>query len=289
MDTLALHLDAGSDVRQSLEALARQEGGQGFVLSVVGNLSQAVFQCPGKPEPTRLIGELEIITLSGTLSPEGVHLHLSFSDGDCRVWGGHLEPGTLVLRGADLLVGFLPLTNAAPEPPAASDPLLPAAPAASTSVVVAPAAPYAAYAASRQPRTASPAATTPTAAAPFATSPFASSPFATAPTTTLPTIAAPITSDPLPPQAAANVQGPRVEIAVLNGCPWSARALRLLRTLSIPHRLIVVDSDALNAEIQQRSGGTTLPQVFVDGVSIGGYDALVESHARRELEPLRQG
>lgn len=266
MDTLALHLDAGSDVRQSLEALARQEGGQGFVLSVVGNLSAAVFQCPGKAEPTRLRGELEIITLSGTLSPEGVHLHLSFSDGDCRVWGGHLEPGTLVLRGADLLVGFLPVADAAPEPAAVADPL---PTSAATSSVVPSAAPYAAYAAGRQPRPASPAASAPAASPPIA--------------------AAPITSDELPPQALWNAQGPRVEIAVLHGCPWSARALRLLRTLSIPHRLIVVDSDALSAEIQQRSGSTTLPQVFVDGEPIGGYDALVDSHARHELEPLRQG
>lgn len=260
MDTLALHLDAGSDVRQSLEALARQEGGQGFVLSVVGNLSQAVFQCPGKAEPTLLRGELEIITLSGTLSPGGVHLHLSFSDGDCRVWGGHLEPGTLVLRGADLLVGFLPVANAAPEPPAAAAPL----PNSADLRSVAAASPYAAYAAGRQPRPVSPAASAAIASAPIA-------------------------SDQPAPEAIADAQGPRVEIAVLTGCPWCARALRLLRTLSIPHRVIVVNSDALSAEIQQRSGSTTLPQVFVDGQPIGGYDALVDSHARRELEPLRLG
>jgi glutaredoxin len=77
------------------------------VLSVVGNLSQASFACPGLDEPTVLRGELEIITLQGTLSPQGVHLHLSFSDPGCQVWGGHLEHGSLVLKGADLLVGFL--------------------------------------------------------------------------------------------------------------------------------------------------------------------------------------
>jgi glutaredoxin len=81
---------------------------------------------------------------------------------------------------------------------------------------------------------------------------------------------------------------PRVEIAVLPGCPWSARALRMLRTLSIPHRVLQVDSDALRGEIEQRSGSSSLPQVFVDGQAIGGYDALAESHGRHELEPLRQ-
>ncbi len=93
MRFLALHLEPGSDVRQSLEQLAAQEGGHGFVLSVVGNLTQASFQCPGEAHPTVLAGELEIITLQGTVAAQGVHLHLSFSDNACQVWGVHLEPG----------------------------------------------------------------------------------------------------------------------------------------------------------------------------------------------------
>ena len=112
------HLTPGSDIRLCLEQLAQELACQGFVLSVVGNLSQAAFRCPGQAEPTVLRGELEIITLQGTLSPDGVHLHLSFSDPNCQVWGGHLETGTLVGQGADLLVGLL--ENAAPEVPLVS-------------------------------------------------------------------------------------------------------------------------------------------------------------------------
>ena len=232
MHTLPLHLEAGSDVRESLATLARERGATGYVLSVVGNLSAAVFQCPGKPAPTRLRGELEIITLSGTLSPEGVHLHLSFSDGDCRVWGGHLEPGTLVLRGADLLLGFL-------------EPAATARDAAGSSGALSEDASGQAE-------------------------------------------AGPI--DPERAAAGSGVAAPpqlRLEVAVLPGCPWSARARRLLRTLSIPHRVIEVDSEALRAEIRQRSGSASLPQLFLDGAPIGGYDALAERHGRGELEPLR--
>ena len=104
---LPLKLGPGSDLRRSLEQLAIEQGAAGFVLGVVGNLSRAAFQCAGRSGPTILEGDLEIITLQGTLAPQGVHLHLSFSDGECQVWGGHLEYGTLVLRGADLLVGLL--------------------------------------------------------------------------------------------------------------------------------------------------------------------------------------
>ena len=107
MRPLPLKLAPGSDLRLSLEDLARREGIHGFVLGVVGNLTRAAFQCPGQSEPTVLEGDLEVITLNGTLNPDSVHLHLSLSDGACQVWGGHLEPGTIVQKGADVLVGVL--------------------------------------------------------------------------------------------------------------------------------------------------------------------------------------
>ncbi len=125
MRAIPLKLAPGSDLRLSLQALAQAQNASGFVLGVVGNLSRACFQCPGPQGPTVMEGDLEIITLNGTVSPEAVHLHLSLSDGACQVWGGHLEEGTVVLKGADVLVGLL---NAAPE--AASAPS--AAPARAT-------------------------------------------------------------------------------------------------------------------------------------------------------------
>ena len=107
MDTLTLHLEPGQDLRLSLSEVALQKQISGFLLGVVGNLSKASFQCPGRDTPTVLVGELEIITLNGTFDADGVHLHLSLSDGACQVWGGHLENGSLILKGADLLLGIL--------------------------------------------------------------------------------------------------------------------------------------------------------------------------------------
>ena len=106
METLPLQLKPGQDLHSSLSELAVEQQLSGFVLGVVGNLSQATFSCPGQQHPTQMRGELEVITLNGTFSPDGVHLHLSLSDGACQVWGGHLEPGTIVLKGAQLLLGL---------------------------------------------------------------------------------------------------------------------------------------------------------------------------------------
>ena len=203
MQPLPLKLAPGSDLRLSLEELAQQDGISGFVLGVVGNLTKASFQCPGQAEPTVLEGDLEVITLNGTFSPEGVHLHLSLSDGACQVWGGHLEPGTIVQKGVDLLIGVLEQREGRP---------------------------------TRQ-----------TAAA----------------------------------------AAPRIEIAVLPGCPWCSRALRILRTLDLPHNVTTVNDDAAFQAVQQRSGMTTFPQVFIDGSVIGGYDDLAAMQAAGELDALR--
>jgi hypothetical protein len=53
MHAAAIHLSAGSDLRRSLEELSRQHNASGFLLSVVGNLSEACFACPGRTTPTR--------------------------------------------------------------------------------------------------------------------------------------------------------------------------------------------------------------------------------------------
>ena len=204
MQPLPLKLAPGSDLRLSLEELAQRDGISGFVLGVVGNLTKASFQCPGQAEPTVLEGDLEVITLNGTFSPEGVHLHLSLSDGACQVWGGHLEPGTVVQKGVDLLIGVLEQREGRP-----------------------------------------------------------------------------------PRQTAAAAAAPRIEIAVLPGCPWCSRALRILRTLDLPHTVTTVNDDAAFQAVQQRSGMTTFPQVFIDGSVIGGYDDLAAMQAAGELNALR--
>ena len=200
MQSLPLKLAPGSDLRLSLEELAQRDGISGFVLGVVGNLTKASFQCPGQAEPTVLEGDLEVITLNGTFSPEGVHLHLSLSDGACQVWGGHLEPGTIVQKGVDLLIGVLEQREGRP---------------------------------------------------------------------------------------ARQTAAPRIEIAVLPGCPWCSRALRILRTLDLPHTVTTVNDEAAFQAVRQRSGMTTFPQVFIDGSVIGGYDDLAAMQAAGELDALR--
>ena len=65
-----LQLESGSDLLNSLQALAIKEVKFGYILSVVGNLSLAKFQCPGKEQATTVGSHLEIIAINGTISPK---------------------------------------------------------------------------------------------------------------------------------------------------------------------------------------------------------------------------
>lgn len=55
-----------------------------------------------------LSGDLELLTLSGTLSPDGAHLHASVADAQGRVLGGHVLAGCTVRTTAEVVLALLP-------------------------------------------------------------------------------------------------------------------------------------------------------------------------------------
>jgi glutaredoxin 3 len=77
---------------------------------------------------------------------------------------------------------------------------------------------------------------------------------------------------------------PRIEIYTTPNCPFCVRAKRLLDARGIPFREIDVgDDDALRADIVERTGRRTVPQIFIDGRSIGGFEELAALDAAGEL------
>lgn len=108
MRTLPLRLVPGDDLRTTLEDIARSRTpGAAFVLQGIGSLSVAQLRYAGADDPAELRGDLEILTLAGSLSPDGAHLHMSVSDRDGRVYGGHVAKGCIVRTTAEILVACL--------------------------------------------------------------------------------------------------------------------------------------------------------------------------------------
>src|SRR4051794_9632014 len=109
MRTLPVRLHPGDDLRTALEASVRAQGcDAAFVLSGIGSLAAATVRLAGAEQTLRLETDLEILTLAGSISPDGSHLHLSVADASGRVLGGHAGPGCTVRTTAEVLLALLP-------------------------------------------------------------------------------------------------------------------------------------------------------------------------------------
>ena len=109
MHTLPLRLPPGAELREALHAVLRAQGVEAaFVIAGIGSLSVAQLRLAGAELPQTLQGDLEVLTLSGSIAPDGVHLHGSIADATGRVWGGHVAPGCIVRTTAELLLALLP-------------------------------------------------------------------------------------------------------------------------------------------------------------------------------------
>lgn len=108
-----LRLVPGDDLRVSLESafasLSKAHGIQAAcIVSAVGGLSRAVLRYADKSSGSDINAPLELLMLSGTLSPDGAHLHASVADEQGEVRGGHLLPGSIVRTTAEIVIALLP-------------------------------------------------------------------------------------------------------------------------------------------------------------------------------------
>lgn len=79
----------------------------------------------------------------------------------------------------------------------------------------------------------------------------------------------------------------KVVIYTTNYCPYCTGAKSLLRAKKVEFEEIDVTSDpARRAEMEKLSRRRTVPQIFIDGEPIGGYDDARLLDARGELDRL---
>ncbi len=190
MQPHSLKLSPDSDLIVCIREFSLSYNLNGYVSGVVGNLSKACIQCPGNQNISKFEGNLEIISLNGNFNNGDVHLHLSFADEGCNVFGGHLEEGSIVKKGTDiLLVSFENMTI------------------------------------------------------------------------------------DISQQNLINNQS-RVKVYILKNCPWSKRSVRLLDSLSIFYKTILIENDQEFKKVKSLSNHDSFPQIFLDDIFFGGYDEL---------------
>ena len=74
-------------------------------------------------------------------------------------------------------------------------------------------------------------------------------------------------------------------------CPYCVRAERLLHAKGVTAiEKVRVDLDAeRRVEMMQKTGRRTVPQIYIGGVHVGGYDDLVVLDRAGKLEPMLAG
>ena len=107
MHTFALRLKPNQDLKEELGAVAAHHSIQaGFILTGVGSLRQATLRFANQATPHKFEQKFEIISLGGTLSQSGAHLHIALGDREGKVIGGHLVPGCIVYTTAEIVIGI---------------------------------------------------------------------------------------------------------------------------------------------------------------------------------------
>jgi predicted DNA-binding protein with PD1-like motif len=105
LKTLARRLMPGQDLYLELARLADEEAlDASVILSGVGSFSTATIRFADHSESTILSGPLEIVSITGTVSKHGMHVHVSVSDHNGATIGGHLTEGSRVYTTIELVL-----------------------------------------------------------------------------------------------------------------------------------------------------------------------------------------
>lgn len=79
----------------------------------------------------------------------------------------------------------------------------------------------------------------------------------------------------------------KVEIYTADSCPYCLRAKLLLDQKGVGYVEIRVDGEPSKLEeMIKRSGRHSVPQIFINGRGIGGFDDLWQLEQRKELDLL---
>jgi hypothetical protein len=107
MQSFTFRLKPGQDLLNEIESVVVEKNIEaGCVLSAVGSLTHATLRLANRDHYSEYDGYFEIVSMTGTVSVHGSHLHISISDGDGKTIGGHLVPGCKIYTTAEMVLAI---------------------------------------------------------------------------------------------------------------------------------------------------------------------------------------
>ena len=98
-------LTKGMDLKKSIVEYCKENNIKaGIIGACVGCCYEIYFRLAGGKDFYHKIGDHEIVSMTGTISEDGVHIHVSFADVNGNVVGGHLSDGCYVGSTAEVAI-----------------------------------------------------------------------------------------------------------------------------------------------------------------------------------------
>ncbi len=101
----ALRLKPGQDLKQEIQkVITEKQIKAGWISTCVGSLTNYTIRFANQPDGCSDSGHFEIVSLTGTVSVNGSHIHISISDSTGKTFGGHLMEGCKIYTTAEMVI-----------------------------------------------------------------------------------------------------------------------------------------------------------------------------------------
>ena len=98
-------LTKGMDLKKSIVEYCKENNIKaGIIGACVGCCYEIYFRLAGGKDFYHKMADHEIVSMTGTISEDGVHIHVSFADVNGNVVGGHLSDGCYVGSTAEIAI-----------------------------------------------------------------------------------------------------------------------------------------------------------------------------------------
>lgn len=105
MKAFVIRLKPGEDLKASIEKFVREKNIEaGWIVTCAGSLTGYNIRFANQPNGSSGSGHFEIVSLAGTLSVNGSHIHLSIADSTGKTIGGHLMQGCKIYTTAEIVI-----------------------------------------------------------------------------------------------------------------------------------------------------------------------------------------
>lgn len=105
IQTHAIRLKPGQDLKQAIQSFADlHQIEAGWMVTCAGSLTHYQIRTANESTPKLDAGHFEIVSLTGTISKNGSHLHIALSDSTGKTIGGHLLNGCLIYTTAEIVL-----------------------------------------------------------------------------------------------------------------------------------------------------------------------------------------